>query len=199
MNEQQWQFKHNIYKRILPNKLVHIHLVHSSLLSVCSWFLRNALSVFRFFFFNATFLPKTASSNQFFCFFLSYLARRCACFDRLFSLLFFDRLFFLVWFGFCFLFCFSRRFISLSSLAYFYPYNIVSHLLSSLFFLFPTLFRLIPSDYYWKSSFFLFRKTFRCTLYKGRFKHFIMVYCLICSSFYFINSKYLNPFKTITA
>lgn len=132
-------------------------------LRVCSWFLRNALIRFSFLFLSLTPLSyrkqllQTNSSVS-----LRFLVvPRCAgvqvsagsslcCFVVFRSSVFF---FGLVWFGFCFvLFCFPFRFISLSSLAFFYPYNVVSHL----FFAFALLplrsFRLILTDYYWKSS-----------------------------------------------
>lgn len=90
-SKQQWQFWNNTtIATISPNKLFHIHLVRfavfvfSAPLQLISSY-TYALSVFGFVF-NATFLPKTASSTTATKkpIFL-YLARRCACFGRLYS------------------------------------------------------------------------------------------------------------------
>lgn len=98
---------HNIYTRISPNKLVHIHTsyaLHGS--PHAADFFETHFPYFSIFMFSLTplfyrkqLLQTNSAVPVFFALFLLYLARRCACLGRLFSLLFFDRLCFLglVW------------------------------------------------------------------------------------------------------
>lgn len=157
------------------------------------------------FFFNATFLPKTASSNRFFCVFSLLLvpsAQVCTSRPALLSVVFQSSVFFsLVWFLFSFL-----------VLIPFY-FSIKSSIFLTLITLSLTFFRSHPPPSFYAFSsnslglllkvilLFVWRNKFRCTLYKKSVcvLNILMVYCLIWSTFSFNNPKYLNPFKSITA